>query len=64
MPNNPAANAEFVRIAAKLVRPEMTQDDYNKLRDVAEMLNPTKRGYVKTLNDDVRKIAPHIVIAD
>jgi hypothetical protein len=60
MPNNPNANAAFISIAAKLIKPDMTQSDYDKLRDVAEMLNPNKMGYVKTLNDDVEKIAPSI----
>lgn len=64
MPNNPTANAHFVSIAARMIRPEMTQSDYDKLREVAEMLNPNKLGYVKTLNDDVRKIAPEIETRD
>lgn len=58
--NREQHNAMYVSIAAKLVRPEMTQDDYDKLRDVAGILNPNERGYVKILNDDVAKLAPHI----
>jgi len=60
MPNNPNANAKFVEIAAQLIKPDMTQSDYNKLRDVAEMLNPTGNGFVKILNNDVARVAPNI----
>ncbi len=60
----PEVNAHFVSIAARMINPEMTQSDYDKLREVAEMLNPNKLGYVKTLNDDVRKIAPEIETRD
>ena len=64
MPNQPELNAWYVSIAARLIRPEMRQSDYTQLRRVAEILNPDKRGYVKILNDDVRKVAPHIEITD
>jgi len=57
---NPDVIGKFVALAAQLITPDMTQSDYDKLYDVAAILNPNKRGYVKTLNDDVTKIAPHI----
>lgn len=60
MPNNEFANAKFVEIAAKMIKPDMTQTDYDKLREVAGMLNPTGNGFVKMLNDDVKRVAPKI----
>lgn len=57
---NPDVIAKFVELAARLITPDMTQSDYDKLRDVAAILNPSENGFVKTLNDDVTKIAPHI----
>ena len=60
MPNNENANAKFVEIAAKMIKPDMTQTDYDKLREVAGMLNPTGNGFVKMLNDDVKRVAPKI----
>lgn len=50
----------FVRLAGILVNDTMTQDDYDKLRDIAGVLNPSGNGYVRMLNDDVTKLAPHI----
>lgn len=58
--NREQHNAAFVRAAAILVRADMTQDDYDKLRDIAGILNPSGNGYVKILNDDVTNLAPHI----
>jgi hypothetical protein len=58
--NREQHNARFVRAAAVLVRHDMTQDDYDKLRDIAGILNPSGNGYVRILNNDVAKLAPHI----
>lgn len=59
---NPDVNAKFIALAVSLVTPIMTQSDYDKLRDVADVLNPDGEGYVKMLNDAVRETAPFIEI--
>jgi len=61
--SNMQRNSQFVSLAAQLIRREMTQGDYDKLYEVAVMLNPTKNGYVRLLNHDVSKIAPHITLS-
>lgn len=57
---NPDVIAKFVSLAAQLIAPDMTVSDYEKLRDIAGILNPSGNGFVKTLNSDVAKIAPFI----
>lgn len=64
MKNSPGINAQFIRVAARMIKADMTQSDYDKLREVAEMLNPNKLGYVKSLNNDVKRKAPFIKTRD
>lgn len=56
--------AKFIALAAELVRPDMSQDDYNKLQIVAALLNPRGGifGFQNKLNESVAKIAPEITL--
>lgn len=52
--------AKFVALVAELLESDMTQADYDKLREIAGILNPNGRGFVAMLNRDVEKRFPNI----
>ncbi|QEQ93676.1 hypothetical protein SEA_ZUKO_98 [Streptomyces phage Zuko] len=56
------AAAKFISLAAELVRPDMSQDDYDKLQTVAALLNPRGGifGFQNKLNESVAAVAPEI----
>lgn len=57
-----ASAAKFIALAAALVRPEMSQEDYDKLQTVAALLNPRGGifGFQNKLNESVANVAPEI----
>jgi len=62
MTETPAA--KYISLAAELVRPEMSQSDYDKLQTVAALLNPRGGifGFQNRLNESVAAIAPEITL--
>lgn len=56
------AAAKFISLAAELVRPEMTQEDYDRLQIVAALLNPRGGifGFQNKLNESVAAVAPDV----
>jgi hypothetical protein len=61
---SPSPAAKFISLAAELVRPGMTQSDYDKLQEVAAMLNPRGGifGFQNKLNESVANVAPEITL--
>lgn len=59
---NPDVIGKFISLTAELLSDEMTQADYDKLREIAAILNPSEseRGFVGMLNRDVARLHPHI----
>lgn len=57
---NPDVIGKFIALTAELLQTDLTQSDYEKLRDIAGILNPSGTGFVATLNRDVEKLHPHI----
>lgn len=57
-----AANIDYIILAAELVRPGMTQADYDKLQPIAAELNPRGGifGFQNRLNLSVAEVAPEI----
>lgn len=62
--NETPSTAKYISLAAELVRPEMSQSDYDKLQSVAAMLNPRGGifGFQNRLNESVSAVAPHITL--
>lgn len=56
------ATAKFISLAAELVRPEMSQEDYDRLQIVAALLNPRGGifGFQNRLNQSVAEVAPDV----
>ncbi len=56
------ATDKFIRLAAELVCPEMSQSDYDKLQIIAALINPRGGifGFQNRLNDSVSAVAPEI----
>lgn len=59
---NPDVIGKFISLTAELLSADMTQADYDKLREIAGILNPGGGafGFVSRLNGDVERLHPHI----
>ena len=63
--HNPEIIGKFISLVASfMIADEMSQTDYDKLREIAAVLNPSEseRGFVGMLNRDVNRQFPEIQI--